>query len=129
MLHELRQLRKLFADLDSGDGGADRTEIAMDISAGFGLGIEGIHVTGTAVHPEQDARLRPGTSLRQRLLLLRRGRKGTQPAGKGSATDAGGEELEEFAAARMVFGETGEVHGGSNQCSVFSIQYSVSSSR
>ena len=66
VVHALRQLRKLLDDVDAGHGGLCRFEFAA------GLGIEGVLLAGSAIHPQEDAgscraaaarwpRPRPGT--------------------------------------------------------------------
>jgi hypothetical protein len=45
----------MLADLDSWDIGIDRLELAADLYWSFGLGVEGLEMGRSTVHPNQDA--------------------------------------------------------------------------
>jgi hypothetical protein len=54
VLHVSGDLRQMLADFDAGDAGGD---LLVGSAVGVaGLQIEGVHLAGTAVHPEEDAR-------------------------------------------------------------------------
>ena len=73
VLQLLSQLGQMFADLDPGDGGVDRLELAAILVAG--LQIERIELTRSARHPQQNDRTTPVGTLFQ---VVRQQRK---PAG------------------------------------------------
>ena len=77
----LASLRQVLADLDARGTGVDFLERAAVGVAG--LEIEGVHLAGAAVHPQQDAGLAP--------LRIRGGvvGQGFEPAGHRAADDAG----------------------------------------
>lgn len=45
---------EMFADLDAGDVGGDRSELASIFGGGLGLEVEGLHVAGSTPEPEDD---------------------------------------------------------------------------
>jgi hypothetical protein len=57
MLHELRQLREMFADLNAWHGSGDRLEFAGIFGAR--LHVEGVFVGRSAVHPQKNAGFMP----------------------------------------------------------------------
>ena len=94
MLHQLRELREVLADLDAGHRRVDRLELAADVRRGVGLGVEGVDVAGPAGHPQQDAgsgpRARPGprrpADPASRTATRRRPPKPQTPAGSNWST-------------------------------------------
>ena len=82
VVHVPGDLRQVLADLDAGDGGGDLLEGAAVVVAG--LEVEGVHLAGAAVHPQQDARAFALRVVRGGLVG-----QGLEPAGQGIADDAG----------------------------------------
>jgi hypothetical protein len=58
VLYELRESRKVLADLDTRHRGFNRPELSANAIWRIGLEVESVQMARTARHPEQDARFR-----------------------------------------------------------------------
>jgi len=59
MLHYLRCVREMLANLYPGYTRADAAKLAAHFTGGIGLGIESVEMAGAAIEPNEDAGLRP----------------------------------------------------------------------
>ena len=91
LLHLFRDRRQVLADVDSRNGRRDRFECAPHLGRRIRLEIEGVEMTGTAIEPDEDARL--GSRLR---------RPQTLPLGKRDPKKGERSQLQSMAAGYTV---------------------------
>ena len=102
LFHVRGELGQVFADFDAGDRGGDfLVRPAIGLS---GFQVEGVHLAGTAGHPQEDARTLAFGAFR------RGGGEVFQPAGHRVSTDARGRQFQPFTTRKR---ERGMGHGGS----------------
>ena len=107
-VHDAGGLRQEFAELDAGDRGGDRLELAPDIDRGVGLHVPGFELTGAAAHVEHDGGGGP-------LLRGARGRLGFRSQHVGQHQAPRAEQAAADGRAAIDFGRTqqaGEVEVG-----------------
>src|SRR5690606_27860392 len=102
------QFRQALAELDAGDGCADRLPLAADLGRRQRFGIEGLVVRRTAVEPDQNATLRLAASS----TAGRRRRLRTQGADQPSTYEAPKAQLQAIASLHS-FAVSGGRHSAS----------------
>ena len=105
MVRLFGKMRQVLAELDAGDRGGDRVELAANVRHRVGLHVPHVEVAGTAVEEDDDAGVGPG-------LLLAPG-VGAEQAGQAEVHEASAADLQHLSAGqRHGPGAGGRDHGG-----------------